>query len=247
MRTIKRIHDILNLFTPDTPLLSVLEVAHKLRLNRGTVNSTMTSMLALNILTKSEENKKYGLGIKVFEWGQVFLSSTDLKQIALIYMRELSNNIGEEINLHEIRNNMRYTLEYIESPQPVRHIVETEERNGVLYAGAPGKMLLAYLPPNELKEYLNKTELIRFTKNTITDKDTLRKELKMIRENEFAVSKGEQLDSLWAVSTPLKNSKGEVIAAISVISLINHHSAAREKRYVSLLKETAHKISSYMG
>ena len=53
------------------------------------------------------------------------------------------------------------------------------------------KVLLAGMEADELDSYLARTELSAFQKATITDKKALRQELKKIRAQGFAESKGE--------------------------------------------------------
>ena len=61
-----------------------------------------------------------------------------------------------------------------------------------IYAGAAGKVLLAFGPPELRQEYLDSEKLIPLSPNTITDAKVLAAELKKARERGYAVSRGER-------------------------------------------------------
>ena len=60
-----------------------------------------------------------------------------------------------------------------------------------LYCSGMGKAVLAELPESELMEYFNRVELKAFTKNTITDRDVLLKQLQDIKRQGYAVDDSE--------------------------------------------------------
>jgi DNA-binding IclR family transcriptional regulator len=86
-----------------------------------------------------------------------------------------------------------------------------------LHVGAPGKALLAYLPPAEMEILLTTLPLVALTPNTITDREQLLEELATVRQRGYAVSVGER--SLWAsaAAAPIRDWSGKPIAAVSVL------------------------------
>ncbi len=247
MSTFKRVYDILNLFNADTPHLSVSEVAQTLNLDRTTVHRLMSDLYAKNVLVKSNETKKYSPGVKLFEWGKVFLSTIDLKTIAMPYLQELNQKTTEQVMIHIVKDDKRFVLVNVESLQPVRHVIDPEFLYGPLHAGAPGKLLLAYLPEEKRKAIIENSQLRSYTSKTIIDKDALLRELEEVRRKGVAISVGEQHEALWAVSGPIRKYTGEVIASLTIGSLMMQHNAEREKEYITLLKRTASRISQDLG
>jgi DNA-binding IclR family transcriptional regulator len=70
------------------------------------------------------------------------------------------------------------------------------------YCTGVGKVLLAWQSPEQIEEYLLNETLIPITHNTITDPDLFRKELAQIREQGFALDRGEALVETGCVAAP---------------------------------------------
>ena len=79
-----------------------------------------------------------------------------------------------------------------------------------------GKVLMAYLPPEQRAELINKKGLPRFTKNTLTDVKSLEDELTRVRMQGFAIDNEEIMDGLRCVAAPIRDQTGKVISAISL-------------------------------
>ena len=83
-----------------------------------------------------------------------------------------------------------------------------------LHAGASSKALLAFLPADEIDDYLRRSELDALTTETITDGTILRRELDQIRQQGFAVSLGERQAGAGSVAAPVLNDRGEVVMVV---------------------------------
>ena len=251
MKVVKRIRNILDLFTPETPSLSVLEVAKKLHINRTTVHQLMVNMHSENLLIKSLDNKKYSLSTNFLKWGYVFSVSIDTKAIALPYLMELNKQTKELLVVYTIQNNNCKLVLSIDSQHPVRLVIDSDvDQNGLYspwHAGAAGKLLLAFLPEEKANKLINKIKLQRFTSNTITNKKMLKEEIKKIRKNGFSLSNQERHEGVWAASAPIRNYTGEVVAAVSIVSIITTHKKNLESNYVPLIKDVADKVSRDLG
>lgn len=83
------------------------------------------------------------------------------------------------------------------------------------YCSGIGKVLLAHLPEDARSEYLRAGPFIALTERTITDPDLLGAELQQVSRTGFAVDDEEVVAGLQCIAVPVRNSEGEVIAAIS--------------------------------
>ncbi|MDO9069408.1 MAG: IclR family transcriptional regulator C-terminal domain-containing protein, partial [Deltaproteobacteria bacterium] len=79
-----------------------------------------------------------------------------------------------------------------------------------------GKIQIAHMSDEELDDYLPSKELKRYTANTITDRDVLKKQLKVIAEQGYAVD-NEELDiGVKCVSAPIRDYTRRIIGAVSI-------------------------------
>ncbi|MEN9289409.1 MAG: hypothetical protein RL317_1032 [Pseudomonadota bacterium] len=86
------------------------------------------------------------------------------------------------------------------------------------YCSGLGKVLLAALPEKSQQLYLEEGPFIALTARTITKPESLAKELRLVAKRGYAVDDCELFDDLRCVAVPIKDSGGQVVAALSASS-----------------------------
>lgn len=112
------------------------------------------------------------------------------------------------------------------------------------YATSMGKVLLAYKSKEELDTYFETAELKPLTEHTIYKEEDLRKELAEIRKAGYAISEDQLELGLMSVAAPIRNMRGNVIAAINCST--NSSQTTREeleKNYLKPVLDAAEQIS----
>lgn len=84
------------------------------------------------------------------------------------------------------------------------------------YCSGNGKILLANLPERDREAYLASGPFPALTKSTITDPALLRRELKTIASQGYALDAEEIVEGLACVAVPIRKSDGSTPAAISI-------------------------------
>ena len=112
---------------------------------------------------------------------------------------------------------------------------------------AAGKVQFAYMTEEELENYLPK-EMKRFTPNTITDPDELKKQLRQIAEQGYAID-NEELDvGVRCVGAPIRDYTRRIIGAVSISGPSMRFTEDRvEKELIPLVKKAADEISTKLG
>jgi DNA-binding IclR family transcriptional regulator len=82
-------------------------------------------------------------------------------------------------------------------------------------AGAAGKLLFAFEPPEMQKDWLSRP-LAAFTSRTVTDPKRLKVEAARIRRQGWAQDRGESAPSIYAYAAPVRDHDGAVLAALSI-------------------------------
>jgi len=230
IKSIKRTIQILNLFTLDCGHLGVSEIAQKLNMNKSTVSRVMTTLESGNIVKKSLGSRTYCLDRKVAELARVFLSNIDLKTVASPYLKALHEKTGEVISIYIIEGDQRRCIDWIETSNRVRYVMNDSYVYGPLHASAPGKLLLACLPDEEIEQLIERTGLPRYTEFTFTNKKELRKEIKKIRKNGLAISKGEHIRLACGIAAPVRNYLSKVIAALTITWIMGSTDSKLEEK-----------------
>jgi DNA-binding IclR family transcriptional regulator len=113
-----------------------------------------------------------------------------------------------------------------------------------LYAGAPGRALLAFAPPEVLDEVLAQ-DLVRITDGTLTEPE-LRATLGGIVMTGIATSEGELIEGSVAMAVPLFREDG-IVGAIAVLGPAFRCDAAWRKRTSRLLQAAARTINEELA
>lgn len=244
--SIQRAFAILDVFSSNQAEMGVREIARNLNLHPSTVGRLLVTLTSLNLLTQNESNHRYRLGPKVLKWSAVYLGSLDLPSEARPHMENLRKITNETVSLYVPSGNERILIERLESSHFMRVIAQIGERMP-LYAGASGKVFLAFLPPEKREEVLNTEQFKRLTSRTIVDVEDLRKELILIRQRGYAVSHGERVEGASSISAPIFNFQNRVIGAISISGPTVRFSQAKVNEFFEPLVKATEQISLAMG
>lgn len=246
--TVEKALKLMDYFELETPYWGLSALSKKAGLSKATTYRFLSALVKTGFLEHDPGTKQYRLGFKLLELGNRVLERITLRDLALPFMERLRNETKETVHLTMKINGEGAYIEKVESISPIRVVTRIGAR-GPLYAGASFKILLAYLPPEMIDEILEKKKLKRFTKNTITEKEKLLRELKLIKQRGHAISHGELHEGFTSVAAPIRNRNGEAVAGISVIAPAEKltSKAIREKDIVRLTKKAADDISLQMG
>ncbi|MCS7236403.1 MAG: IclR family transcriptional regulator [Armatimonadota bacterium] len=224
--------------------MGVSELSRRIALPKSTVHRLLEPLVARDLVVQDPATGRYRLGPGVFRLGSAFAKSLDVRQAALPAMHELARRTGETVNLNIRQGAYRVCVEKVDSVQDVRHFVELG-RPLPLFAGASGKVLLAYADTDVLAAVLR--GLRPLTGRTVTDPDRLQAQLARIRRQGYAVSWNERVEGAAAVSAPVRDAAGTVVAGLTVSGPTYRFSATRIRELVPMVVEAAAEVSSRLG
>ncbi len=245
-QTLNKAVKILECFSPEHPEMGVREVARMVEMSSSATGRLMLAMKELGILIQNPATKTYSIGARPLAWAGVYLSTCDIREVALPYMEDLHRTTLETISLYILDGDERVCVERLESPQNVR-IVARIGRRLPLYAGSAGKVFLAFLPEDQQANILNTMSLVPFTANTITDKEILKGELDKIRQNGWAVSHGEWMPEASGIAAPIFGHDEAVAGVITISGPSQRFHEQVIQNYCQILTRVARQISGAMG
>ncbi len=209
---VKAIELVETLAGMDGPV-GVTSLAHELKLTKSNVFRLLNTLVQRGYVRRQGDGQ-YELTLKVWHLGLAVLSRMDLKKIAGPYIYELMRSTKESVHLSIMDNGEVIYIDKVESDQPVRAYSRVGDRPPA-HCVATGKALLAYLPEDVQNKIID-GRLDKFTSNTITSPRALRKELETVRRNGYSVNRGEWRESVCGVAAPIRDSSGEVVAAVGI-------------------------------
>jgi DNA-binding IclR family transcriptional regulator len=247
-RVLEKSIDLLYSFEPHHPEQSLFQISRNLGFPPSTVRRLLKVMMSRRLIQQDATTKLYRLGAGLFYLASVAREGLEIRQIALPVMKHLSDLTGENTVLHELRDGKRVCIEKVEGKEVLRDSLRVGDQFPA-HAGASGKVLLAYLPLEELRNYLKSSHVLKaLTPRTITDPKKLTAELSRIKKRGFAFSCGERvMDGLCAISAPIFDSDGRGAYSLTITLTPFRLQAKGRSKLVELVKRFAAEISRKLG
>jgi DNA-binding IclR family transcriptional regulator len=107
--------------------------------------------------------------------------------------------------------------------------------------------MLAFLPVARQAEIIRSTTFTPFTANTIIEPDSLRVELKKIRQQGYAYSCGEWILEAAGVAAPILDNRGELQACLTISGPAQRFTEEIVKTYIRVVLQVAGEISRQLG
>lgn len=195
--------------------LGVTDLAVRLGLGKSTVHRLLTTLQSEQFIEQDPVTGRYRLGLAMFELGAAASASTTLHQAVLMPMAALRVRTGETVHAAVLDEREVVYVERLESPHTLRLFLEVGRRNDA-HSTATGKCLLAHLDDAHLSRLLDGWDLAAKTEYTITDEHELRRQLRSIRRQGYALNLHESEVGILSVAAPIREQGGQVVAALGV-------------------------------
>lgn len=246
IQSVARALQILDCFTGPVTELGITELSHAMGLGKSTIYGLVNTLLTLGYLEQNPENKRYRLGLKLFELGSIVQQRMDIREIARPYLKTLSEQFNMTVHMGLYRDCEVIYIDKMDSPN-TRIIYSQVGKRAPMHCTGIGKAVLSHLKQDDREYILKNMQWEAFTKNTITDRDKLIDELNLIRTRGYAVDNEEVELGLRCVAVPIFNDQGCPVAAISISSSTAQLDETKVNEVSLAVKEAACNISKKLG
>ena len=206
---------ILDCFTGPRVELGIKEISEAMHLSKSTVYGLVNTLVAHGYLEQNHENKRYKLGIRLFEMGMLVQRRMDLQREARPYAKELGHKYHATSHIAALFDSSIIYMDKVDCPGAMI-LYSHVGKNAPCHCSGVGKAISAFLPELEQKLLLEKTSLEALTENTLTDLQAIREEWALTARRGYAVDNEEIEIGLRCVAAPIFNYDGRPVAAISV-------------------------------
>lgn len=236
---------LLHLFSESPRGLTAKQVTALSRLPVSTVHRFLANLVTAGFLNRDGEGTHY-LGIACFSIGQAAVGQLDIRRLSIPYLRELNQQTRETIHLTVRHGLSAVYVEKLDSPEPLR----IHSRIGAavpLYCTAVGKVMLAYMPPDEQERVLPELNLKRQTANSVGNLQELRAELYRVRKNGYACDLEENEMHIRCVAAPIWDHTGSVQSSVSITAPTVRMPVTRLRQLAPLIQKAGLQISLELG
>ena len=245
VRAVERALQILGCFDDEHPERGVSEIAQAVGLHKATTHRIVTTLLSCGYLERAADGLKYRLGLQLADLGFKVIRRMDLRREALPHLAQLARRWDEACDLSVFDRGDVFYLEVIQGNHALTIAAAVGQRLPA-HCTASGKLFLAYLPSHELAAFLSRP-LVAYTDKTIVSPDELGRQLEAIRQRGYGLDDQEYEVGIRAVSAPIRNQAGAVVAAVSMASPTSRMTLDRIPDIAQALREAAEAISRRLG
>jgi DNA-binding IclR family transcriptional regulator len=190
-------------------------IAQATGLTSSTALKILDTLLLIGYVKKDPDTKRFKLGSALIKYANQYLANLDISKITYPYLKELQKQFDETVHLGILEDQEILTVNKFETQKSIVCLNSKIGLTKPLYCSAMGKAVLAELPENEQIDYINKVELKPFTENTITDRETLLKQLQEIKRNGYSIDDNEHEQDVYCFGVAL-SLNNQVYGAFSV-------------------------------
>ena len=225
--------------------MSASGVAGHLDTSRAASHRFLTTLRDLGYVEKTGKGQ-FRLTFKVVELGMRKLDGFKIRQSVHPFLQEMALACGETVNLGHWDGTAIIHLDKINSTE----ILRLDVGLGALapaYCTGLGKAVLAFLPDDELEDYLQSTEWVAMSPKTITTPEKLKAEIQKTKKRGYAIDDEELSLGLRCVAAPVFDHRGRPTYALSVSGPTQRMTKKKINAILSKLLPLCSRISRMIG
>jgi DNA-binding IclR family transcriptional regulator len=223
----------------------VTELARRLGLHKSTASRLLATLQKRGLVEQDDETGKYRLGLVVIRLAERAERTLDLRGIAMPELERLARLTHETTGLGVLDGDTFLTVAQADGPNLIA-VGDWTGRSVPLHCVASGKVLLAALAEREVLQIVRRG-LVRYTERTIVELEPLLEELARVRRRGYATAVGEYEIGLNAVSAPVHDARGHVVAAVDIWGPAFRLTPRRMPELAAQVRETAAAVSIRLG
>lgn len=241
---LERVVRVLETLTPESPSLSVSEVARRADLPLATASRLVTDLVEHGLLAR-DPDRRVRIGIRLWELGLRASPTLSLRETAMPVMERLHHQVGHHTQLGILNGEEVLFVERLSADGAVVNITRIGARLP-LHASSSGLVLLAF-GSAVLQERILARPLERFTATTVTDPRELRALLATVRRDGFVLGPGFIDTQAAGVAVPVRGDGRQVVAALSVIVPNDEHAHGRVASVAAAARDIEQRLHQHGG
>jgi DNA-binding IclR family transcriptional regulator len=238
--------DILELLAKFPEGLSLTDIGKHLDIPLSSLHGLIATLINRSYVLRSEPGLQYRIGPRLAQIAISYRSQTDLVLLADPIMTRIRNLTEETTSLTVLQGD---TIVFIHK-RPAAGRVQVVNPVGTrlpAHATGSGKIMLAYLPPEEVDRLYPQETLPALTPNTITSKKLLKAALREACAKGYAYDHQESERGVWAVASCIHSEDGKPIASISVVAPLFRIQEKDSSRWYEYVLQGANEVSALLG
>jgi IclR family pca regulon transcriptional regulator len=237
---------VIQAFTQQSPQMTISQLSVKTGLSRAAVRRCLYTLTKLGF-AGAEDGSRYSLRPRMLTLSHTYTASNTLSTAAQPILERMSAALRESFSVATLDGE---DIVYIARTQ-VNRVMAVDLHIGSrlpAYCTSMGRVLLAYLPTEQLEQYLAKAVLTPHTNRTIISVEKLRLALRNVRRNGYALVDQEYEVGLRSLAVPVYAPSGRVVATVNLSGNAPRLSVLEmQSRYLNPLRNAAAELSVFLN
>ena len=242
VQVIERMFTLIDVLASREEAISLKEISEKSGLHLSTTHRLLND-LATGRFVEHPQPGSYRLGMRLLELGNLVKSRLNVRDAALLPMRELHKLIQQPVNLSMRQGDEIVYIERTYSERSGMQVVRAIGGRAPLHLTSVGKLFLAADDPQRVRAYATRTGMTGHTKNSLTQLPGLERELSKVRQYGVAHDNEELELGVRCMAAGIYDDQGILVAGLS----ISAPAGRLEETWLPKLQSTAREISSTLG
>lgn len=196
--------------------MSLADLHKSLKVNKASLLRLTYTLTECGYLKKDPVSGLYSITIKMFEMGTSSIKSIDKFSVINTVLADLSDSTGRIAQFSIEDNNELICLQSIGQKTASFSVYTNIGKRAPLYCTSAGKAILASYSNADIIEKWNRFDIKSFTKNTITDIQTLLLDIQKTRDRQYALDMEENEYNVFCVGSAVLGNDGKPIGSISI-------------------------------
>ena len=205
---------VIQAFSQATPQMTISQLSVKTGLSRAAVRRCLYTLTKLGF-AGAEDGSRYSLRPRLLTLSQTYTTSNSLSSAAQPILERMSATLRESFSVATLDGDDIVYIARTAGPRVMAVDLHIGSRLPA-YCTSMGRVLLAYLPPDELEVYLARAVLTPHTTRTITTVEKFRLALRNVRRNGYALVDQELEVGLRSLAVPVYGPSGRVTATVNL-------------------------------
>ncbi|WP_158792624.1 IclR family transcriptional regulator C-terminal domain-containing protein [Granulicella sp. L60] len=237
---------VIQAFTQQSPQMTISQLSVKTGLSRAAVRRCLYTLTKLGF-AGAEDGSRYSLRPRMLTLSHTYTTSNTLSTAAQPILERMSATLRESFSVATLDGE---DIVYIARTQ-VSRVMAVDLHIGSrlpAYCTSMGRVLLAYLPTEQLENYLAKVVLTPHTTRTITSIEKLRLALRNVRRSGYALVDQEYEVGLRSLAVPVYAASGRVVATLNLSGNAPRLSVIEmQSRYLTHLRNAANELGVFLN
>src|SRR5258708_6116100 len=222
-------------------------LSRRLGIPKSSASSNLRIVQGRGYLCRYSDSGRYKLGPNLVTLGRRVLETSDIRDLALPFMRGLVDQVDLTCHLAILGHHEVVHFEKIVAQKNFRQDKTRAVGERVpLHSSSVGKAMLAYWPRPSLDAFLPCLDLHKFGPRTITSLPRLMAKLDEVRKQGYAVDDEECRPGWRCVGAPIFDPLGRSTVALCLTGTVTELDDMRLASAAAAVKEAAQQISRRM-